>query len=75
MCKCREIDGFKEALRQAKLLTKSTGIEHVVFNVMFQGKKQVTYGSVASAEKSGACCYYTKEGVEVKITPKPKKDK
>ncbi|MXV39349.1 hypothetical protein GO491_11790 [Flavobacteriaceae bacterium Ap0902] len=73
-CNCKKIDNFKHALNQAKRLTKNTGVQHVVFKVNFQGKETATYGTVESAEKSGACCYYTTEGKEIKISkPTPKK--
>ncbi|MDM1073688.1 hypothetical protein HX001_14455 [Empedobacter brevis] len=71
MCKCKNTDGFREALRNAKNLDLKTGKKHAVYIK----NKTAFVGELNTVKKTeGICCYFLSNGKEVLIEPKVKQE-
>ena len=64
MCACTDTYGFKDKLKQAKLLTATTGQVHVVFSKQIVNQVFVCKESDLS-DALDICCYFLPSGVEV----------
>ena len=71
MCKCKNSNGFREALRNAKNLDLKTGKKHAVYIK----DKTAFVGELNTVKKTeGICCYFLSNGKEVLIEPKAKQE-
>jgi UDP-N-acetyl-D-mannosaminuronic acid transferase (WecB/TagA/CpsF family) len=74
MCNCKNTDGFKLKLAEAKALTVETGQTHVVYALEIPGNgKHVFMRKESELNNSlGICCYFLPDGIEVVYTPRHK---
>lgn len=74
MCNCKNTDGFKLKLAEAKALTVETGQIHVVYALEIPGNgKHVFMRKESELNNSlGICCYFLPDGTEVIYVPKHK---
>ncbi len=68
MCSCKEANGFKEKLHQAKTLTEQTGEIHVVY-VHKAVKHAFIRKEIDLTDALGICCYYLPDGTEKPYIP------
>jgi hypothetical protein len=71
-CNCKETNGFKEKLAEAKRLTTETGETHVIYvlNVPNNGKHVFLRKESDLNDSLGICCYFLPGGTEVEYTPR-----
>ncbi len=70
-CNCKETNGFKEKLVEAKRLTAETGEVHVVYvlDVPNNGKHVFLRKESNLNDDLGICCYFLTDGTEVEYVP------
>jgi hypothetical protein len=71
-CNCKETNGFKEKLAEAKRLTAETGELHVIYalDVPRQGKHVFLRKESQLNNNLGICCYFLPDGTEVEYIPR-----
>jgi len=76
MCNCKNTDGFKQKLAEAKKSTEETGETYVVYakEVPGHGKHVFVCKESALTDELGICCYFLSNGKEVIYTLKNVED-
>lgn len=72
MCNCKDTNGFKQKLAEAKKLTDETGEVHVVY--VHKATQTVFMRKETSLnDELKICCYFLPDGTEVEYTPEVSK--
>lgn len=76
MCNCKDTNGFKQKLAQARNLTAETGETHVVYALEVPGHGKHVFLTKESllTDELGICCYYLPNGKEIEYTPEISKE-